>query len=109
MPELPTGTVTLFFTDLEGSTRLLQHLGGRYAEVLAQMRRLLRSVFAEWQGHEVDTQGDAFFVVFARATDAVAAAAAVGGTRTTQRPAGKGPQAPAAPARATRQPARRSR
>ena len=76
MPELPTGTVTLFFTDLEGSTRLLQHLGGRYAEVLAQMRRLLRSVFAEWQGHEVDTQGDAFFVVFARATDAVAAAAA---------------------------------
>src|SRR5579859_7887762 len=76
MPELPTGTVTLFFTDLEGSTRLLQRLGERYAEVLAEMRRLLRAVFAEWHGHEVDTQGDAFFVVFARATDAVAAAVA---------------------------------
>ncbi|HEU5370179.1 MAG TPA: adenylate/guanylate cyclase domain-containing protein, partial [Ktedonobacterales bacterium] len=76
MPELPTGTVTLFFTDLEGSTRLLQHLGGRYAEVLAEMRRVLRFVFSQWQGHEVDTQGDAFFVVFARATDAVAAAVA---------------------------------
>jgi len=55
MPDLPTGTVTLLFTDLEGSTRLLQQLGERYAEVLAQMRRLLRSVFSEWHGHEVTT------------------------------------------------------
>src|SRR5437588_3232966 len=73
--DLPTGTVTLLFTDMEGSTRLLQQLGDRYASVLAECRQVLRSVFQEWNGHEVDTQGDAFFVVFARATDAVLAAA----------------------------------
>lgn len=73
MPELPTGTLTLLFTDMEGSTRLLQQLGERYADLLADCRQVLRSAFARWQGHEVDTQGDAFFVVFARATDAVSA------------------------------------
>ncbi len=77
MPELPTGTLTLLFTDIEGSTHLLQQLGERYASVLADCRHLLRSAFAQYHGHEVDTQGDAFFVVFARASDAVAAAVAV--------------------------------
>ena len=72
---LPTGTVTLLFTDIEGSTRLLERLGDRYADVLAECRQTLRNVFQEWNGHEVDTQGDAFFVVFARASDAVLAAA----------------------------------
>ncbi len=76
IPDLPTGTVTLFFTDIEGSTRLLQQLGARYADVLADCRQIMRMAFQQWHGHEVDTQGDAFFVVFARATDAVAAAVA---------------------------------
>jgi predicted ATPase/class 3 adenylate cyclase/DNA-binding CsgD family transcriptional regulator len=71
---LPTGTVTLLFTDIEGSTRLLRQLGDRYASVLAECRSLLRAAFQECNGHEVDTQGDAFFVAFARATDAVLAA-----------------------------------
>ena len=77
MPNLPTGTVTLLFSDIEGSTRLLQQLGERYADVLAECRHLLRQVFVEYNGREVDTQGDAFFVAFARATDALAAAAAM--------------------------------
>ena len=76
MRKLPTGTVTLLFTDIEGSTRLLQQLGERYASVLEECRTLLRTVFLESHGHEVDTQGDAFFVAFARATDAVSAAVA---------------------------------
>ncbi|MBA2425433.1 MAG: hypothetical protein H0V58_08750 [Actinobacteria bacterium] len=74
MRTLPSGTVTLLFTDIEGSTRLLHELGERYAEVLAEHRRLLREAFSRHGGVEVDTQGDAFFVAFARATDAVAAA-----------------------------------
>ena len=74
MAELPTGTVTFLFTDIEGSTRLLQELGERYAEVLAEHRRILRDAFTQHGGVEVDTQGDAFFVAFARAGDAVAAA-----------------------------------
>jgi predicted ATPase/class 3 adenylate cyclase/DNA-binding CsgD family transcriptional regulator len=77
MRELPIGTVTLLFTDIEGSTRLLQQLGDRYANVLAECRYLLRATFQEWNGHEVDIQGDAFFVAFARATDAVLAAVEV--------------------------------
>src|SRR6266581_737387 len=76
MRELPAGTVTLLFSDIEGSTRLLQQVGERYASVLAECRVLLRAVFQRFHGHEVDTQGDAFFVAFARATDAVAAAVA---------------------------------
>jgi class 3 adenylate cyclase len=71
--DLPTGTVTLLFTDIEGSTRLLQQLGERYPDVLAQCRQLLRAIFQQWNGYEVDMQGDSFFVAFARATDAVAA------------------------------------
>jgi predicted ATPase/class 3 adenylate cyclase len=75
MPDLPTGTVTLLFSDIEGSTRLLQQLGERYPDVLSECRQLLRAVFHRWNGREVDTQGDSFFVVFARATDAVSAVA----------------------------------
>ena len=74
MSKLPSGTVTLLFTDIEGSTRLLQHLGEGYRHVLAEHRRLLRAVFDEHGGHEVSTEGDAFFIAFARASDAVAAA-----------------------------------
>jgi predicted ATPase/class 3 adenylate cyclase len=73
---LPTGTVTLLFTDIEGSTRLLEALGERYAETLAEHRRLLRASFREHHGHEVDTQGDAFFYAFPRAQDAIAGAVA---------------------------------
>ncbi len=74
MRDLPTGTVTLLFTDIEGSTHLLQQLGERYADILATCRQLLRATFQQWNGVEVDTQGDAFFVAFARASDAVSAA-----------------------------------
>jgi predicted ATPase len=74
MVELPTGTVTFLFTDIEGSTRLLVELGDRYAGALAEYRRVLREVFNRHNGVEVDTQGDAFFVAFATASDAVAAA-----------------------------------
>src|SRR5919204_1701050 len=74
MAELPRGTVTFLFTDIEGSTRLLQELGDRYAAALAEHRRVLREAFARHGGVEVDTQGDAFFVAFTRAFDAIAAA-----------------------------------
>jgi predicted ATPase/class 3 adenylate cyclase len=73
MRELPTGTVTFLFTDIEGSTRLLAELGDGYAEALDDHRRRLRAAFAEHGGVEVDTQGDAFFVAFSRARDALAA------------------------------------
>ena len=75
MASLPTGTVTFLFTDLEGSTTLLQRLGDRrYAEVLEEHRRLLRAAFKEGNGQEVDRQGDSFLVVFSRAREAVGAA-----------------------------------
>ena len=76
MPELPHGTVTLLFSDVEGSTRLARLLGVRYDESLAAHRRLLREAFAANGGSEVDTQGDAFFVAFDRAREALNAAAA---------------------------------
>jgi len=72
---LPTGVVTLLFTDVEGSTRLLHELGDDYGDALHEHRRRLRAAFAEHEGVEVDTQGDAFFVAFASASNAVAAAA----------------------------------
>src|SRR4051794_16314896 len=76
MPEQPRGTVTFLFTDIEGSTQLLAALGtDRYAGVLARHRELLRSAFARHDGYEVDCEGDAFFVAFASARAAVAAAA----------------------------------
>src|ERR1041385_7283623 len=72
---LPTGVVTLLFTDVEGSTLLLRELGDDYAAALHEHRRRLRAVFADHEGVEVDTQGDAFFDAFASASNAVAAAA----------------------------------
>ncbi|HSB39709.1 MAG TPA: adenylate/guanylate cyclase domain-containing protein [Gaiellaceae bacterium] len=71
---LPGGTVTFLFTDIEGSTRLLQELGDDYGQVVADHRRLLREVFQADGGSEVDTQGDAFFYSFPRARNAVRAA-----------------------------------
>jgi class 3 adenylate cyclase len=74
MPDLPTGTVTFVFSDLEGSTRLLKQLGDAgYAEMLALHRQIVREVFAAHSGSEIDTQGDAFFYSFSRARAAVAA------------------------------------
>jgi predicted ATPase len=77
MPELPSGTVTFLFSDIEGSTNLLHELGENYADALAAHRDVFRTKFAEHDGVEVDTQGDAFFAAFARASDAVGAAAAI--------------------------------
>ena len=74
--ELPTGTVTFLFTDIEGSTALLKRLGrDRYDEVLAEHSRLLSAAFAAHEGRVVDTQGDSVFVAFRTAADAVSAAA----------------------------------
>jgi YVTN family beta-propeller protein len=74
MPDLPSGAVTFLFTDIEGSTRLVKQLRERYGEVLQEHQRLLRAAFEAHDGHEVDTQGDSFFVVFANARDALLAA-----------------------------------
>ena len=72
---LPTGTVTLLFSDIEGSTRLLHAIGvDRYENALQQHRLLLRDTFARHAGYEVNTEGDSFFVAFSRALDAVHAA-----------------------------------
>jgi DNA-binding NarL/FixJ family response regulator/class 3 adenylate cyclase len=76
MPDLPTGTVTLLFTDVEGSTGLIRQLGDRYGEILDDHRRLLRTVIAGHGGQEVDTSGDGSFIAFASARDGVAAAVA---------------------------------
>jgi predicted ATPase/class 3 adenylate cyclase len=74
--ELPTGTVTFLFTDVEGSTKLLHELEAEaYAQALAAHRRVIREACARHGGVEVDTQGDAFFVAFATAPAALAAAA----------------------------------
>ena len=72
--ELPRGTVTLLFTDVEGSTQLVGLLGEAYEHSLAAHRHIVRESVARHGGVEVDTQGDAFFIVFERAADAVAAA-----------------------------------
>jgi class 3 adenylate cyclase len=71
----PSGTITFFFTDIEGSTRLLERMGNQYAVVLSEHHEIMRSALQKWNGREVDTQGDAFFVTFARALDAVQCAA----------------------------------
>ena len=76
-PELPRGTVTFLFTDIEGSTRLLHELGERYAGNLIEHRRVLREAFLRHRGVELTEQGDGFFVVFAGANDAVAAASEI--------------------------------
>src|SRR5262245_60548263 len=76
MPEAPSGTVTMVFTDIEGSTQLLQRVGDRYPALLAVHQALLRGAFLSFGGYEVRTEGDSFFVVFQQAQDAVAAALA---------------------------------
>jgi class 3 adenylate cyclase len=68
---LPGGTVTFVFSDIEDSTRLVKALRERYPQVLAEHRRLIRAALADRGGHEVDTQGDAFFAAFAGARQAV--------------------------------------
>src|SRR5215212_1227325 len=71
---LPHGTITFLFTDIQGSTRLLERLGPVYGEVLSTHGRLIRQAAADHGGVEVDTQGDAFFLAFADPAEAVAAA-----------------------------------
>ena len=76
--DLPSGTVTFLFTDVEGSTKLLDELGAEaYASALAEHRRIVREACAERDGVEVDTQGDAFFLAFPTAPAAVQAAQAI--------------------------------
>jgi DNA-binding NarL/FixJ family response regulator/class 3 adenylate cyclase len=77
MPELPNGTVTLVFTDVESSTKLVRELGDAYAQLMADHRRLLSAAVGDAGGHVVDHRGDEFFIVFedaVRAAEAVAAA-----------------------------------
>lgn len=74
--ELPAGNVTVLFTDIEGSTRLIEELDDEgYVRALAEHRRLLRAAFAAYGGVEVDIQGDAFLYAFADPVEALAAAA----------------------------------
>jgi predicted ATPase/class 3 adenylate cyclase len=73
----PAGTVTMLFTDVEGSTRLLERLGDDFAGLLATHHRIVRDAVAARRGHEVGCDGDGFFVVFPRAGDALAAAASI--------------------------------
>lgn len=75
MVELPDGTVTFLFTDVAGSTALLKRHRDVFPELLETHQQLLRDAFTSYSGREVDTQGDSFFVAFARAGDAVAAVA----------------------------------
>ena len=71
LTEFPSGAVTFLFSDIEGSTRLVKTLRERYARVLAEHRQLVRAAISGHGGHEVDTQGDAFFAVFGEAKQAV--------------------------------------
>jgi predicted ATPase/class 3 adenylate cyclase len=71
--DLPSGIVTFVFTDIEGSTRLVHRLGESYVEVLERHREILRAAWSEHHGHELSSEGDAFFVAFERAEDAVRA------------------------------------
>ncbi len=64
--ETPSGTVTFLFTDIEGSTRLLERLREQYVLLLDEQQQILRSAFTRWNGLEIDTQGDSFFAVFPR-------------------------------------------
>jgi class 3 adenylate cyclase len=73
---LPAGTVTFLFSDIEGSTRLLERLGDQYGGMLGEHRRILRTHLGEAGGQEIDTQGDALFFSFPRAKEAVGGAVA---------------------------------
>ncbi len=77
MAERPTGTVTFLFSDIQGSTRLLESLGDGYAGVLQRHRQIVRDTFAAQGGVEISTEGDSFFAVFPRAQDSVSAAVAI--------------------------------
>jgi class 3 adenylate cyclase len=74
--QLPAGTVTFLFTDIEGSTQLIRQLGDSYGDVLDEHRRILREQLGGAGGREMDTQGDAFFFSFTRAREAVRGAVA---------------------------------
>ncbi len=80
MQSLPTGTVTFLFSDIQGSTRLLQNLGKAFPSLLDQHSRLLRDSFTANNGLVVSTEGDSFFVVFPSAVDAVSAALSAQGS-----------------------------
>src|SRR5881397_1621615 len=75
--ELPSGTVTFLFSDIEGSTRLLQELGDDYVGLLQDHRRIVRDAVRDHQGTEINTEGDSFFVVFPSHVEAVRAAARI--------------------------------
>ncbi|HEY9288202.1 MAG TPA: adenylate/guanylate cyclase domain-containing protein, partial [Candidatus Dormibacteraeota bacterium] len=77
MSTLPTGTVTFFFSDIEGSTKLIQELGDAYPEALLAHHSIQRETLKAHHGHELRTEGDSFFIVFGSALDACAGAAAV--------------------------------
>ena len=68
---LPAGTITMLFSDIEGSTALLNRLGERYGEALSAQRGLMRAAIVAWHGREMGTEGDSFYVVFESAADAV--------------------------------------
>src|ERR1700716_457049 len=77
MSKLPTGTVTFFFSDIEGATRLIHRLGDRYPDVLLAHHAIQREALAANGGQELRTEGDSFFIVFGSALEACAGAAAV--------------------------------
>src|SRR5690349_20053048 len=77
MPTLPSGTLTFYFSDIEGSTRLLEALGDRYTPMLERHREIVRRAFAARGGIEVGTQGDSFFAVFEDAPEAIVAAVTI--------------------------------
>jgi hypothetical protein len=86
--QLPRGTVTFLFLDIEGSTGLLERLREQYALVLSEYRKLMRTVVQKWHGQEVDTQGDSLFVAFRRANDAIGCAVEL--SNSCQSTAGRG-------------------
>jgi len=71
--DLPEGTVTFLFTDIEGSTKLLKQLGSKYADLISDHDKIIRDALDRWNGREVDTRGEEFFATFLKATEAVAA------------------------------------
>src|SRR6266704_1895240 len=73
--DLPTGTLTFLFTDIEGSTRLMQEMGDRYVQAQVEHHAILREAFKSTAGRELRTEGDSFFCVFESALDACGAAA----------------------------------